>query len=132
MTSSQILAGWGVYLAGVLACTIALWVITGSINPRVRRLMRVGLVALLVTPWWHSADVNLLQPALWVMIYDGLSSGFPEMARAGLPLVVVTAVSALIAASMPVSDKAGKKKPASTRKEKPSGHQPDNRQEPTL
>ena len=132
MTSSQILLGWGVYLAGALACTLALWLITGSINPRVRRLLRAGIFVLLVTPWWHGTEADLLLPALWVMIYDGLSAGFPEMARAGLPLVVVTALCAIIAASLPVSDKAKKKKQPSEKAKQQADRQPQERQEPTI
>ena len=135
MTSSQILTGWGIYLAGALACTMALWMITGSVKPRLRRLLRAGTLALLVTPWWHSTDVNVLLPALWVMVFDGLSSGFPEMARAGLPLVFMTAVSAIVATSLPVREKSGKKgkkqSPSSRATQKPNNQKQD-RQEPTL
>lgn len=132
MTSSQIFWGWGVYLTGALACILALWWITGSVNPRIRRLLRMGTTALLVTPWWHSAEVNILMPALWVMLFDGVSHGFPEMARAGLPLVAATAVSGLIATSLPVSEKSAKKiRSAETPEPKPEG-QTEERQEPTL
>ena len=132
MTSTQIFSGWAVYSAGALSCILALWMITGSINPRVRRLLRTGATALLVTPWWHSADVSVLMPALWVMIYDGVSHGFPEMARAGLPLVIVTATSALLATSMPVSEKASKKKEKTKKPEQKTKEKPQERQEPTL
>ena len=132
MTSSQILMGWGVYLVGAMACTLALWLITGSINPRVRRLLRTGTFALLVTPWSHSTDPNLLLPALWAMIYDGLSAGFPEMARAGLPLVIVTAACSIIATSLPASGKERKKQQPSNQSEQQPERQPKERHEPTI
>ena len=119
MTSSQFTAGWAIYVTGVLTCLLVSRLITGTTNPRLRRMLLTGLAALLLTPWWHSAEVNLLMPAFWVMLYDGLSNGLPAMARAGLPLVAAMGVFALMAASMPVKNKPAKKsdskKPARTK-----------------
>lgn len=130
MTSSQFTAGWAIYLTGVLACLLALRLVTGTINPRLRRMLLTGLAALLLIPWWHSADINLLMPAFWVMLYDGLSDGFPAMARAGLPLVSGTGIFALLAVSMPVKNTPAKKS-ASNKPTKQQG-QPRQRQEPAV
>lgn len=129
MTHTQLIWGWGLYGAGVLACLIALWMITGKIPTRIRRMIRTGAAVMLLTPWWHSPDVNLLIPAFWVMIYDGLSNGFPAMARPGLPLLAATSIGSIVALMLPVSDKTKNPKAKSADK---SHNKRSERQEPTV
>ena len=130
MTSSQLTLGWTLYLAGVLGILLALRLITGLVNIRLRRMLLAGLAALLLTPWWHSADVSLLIPAFWIMLYDGLTHGFPAMARAGLPLVAAFGSCTLVAVSLPVKSNSEKKPAKKTSGQ--SQQQPRQRQEPTV
>ena len=135
MTDTQFFWGWGVYLSGVLACFLAFWFITRPLPTRLRRILRTGLFFLLVTPWWHSAEVNLLLPAVWVMLFDGLSHSTEQMARAGLPLVIVTAITSLLATVLPVPTEKPASKPSTNKT--PSEREKQNtsakvRQEPTL
>lgn len=127
MTTTQYLMGWIAYLAGATGCILALWLITRGAPVRLRRALRLSLAALLLTPWWLSPEHDLLSPALFTMIYDGLGRGFEAMPRAGLVTVIATGAAALIAVILPVRQ-APKKKQAD---DKPGKSARRERKEPT-
>ncbi|MGI9274360.1 MAG: hypothetical protein ACR2PT_05825 [Endozoicomonas sp.] len=130
MTSTQYIMGWAVYLSAATGCLLALWLITGRLGPRFRRVLRLTAAVLLYVPWWTSPDLDLLSPALLTMLFDGLSDGLEGMSRAGLIVVISSGAAAILAICLPVraEPKASKD---DKRKAKPSG-KPKVRQEPSV
>lgn len=127
MTSSQFILGWAVYLAGATGCLVSLMLITGRMSVRFRRVLCFTIAALLYTPWWLTAGSDLLSPALFTMIYDGMSHGFEAMGRAGLITVITSGAAALVAVILPVKNKQKAEKAPD-----PSDHRKHSkRQEPT-
>ncbi|WP_252180012.1 hypothetical protein [Endozoicomonas sp. 4G] len=123
MTSSHFILGWAAYLVGATGCLVSLILITRRLSVRVKRALRFAAAALLYTPWWLTAGSDLLSPALFTMMYDGMTHGVEAMTRAGLITLITAGAALLIAIILPVK---AKKAPV------PSGHQqPPKRQEPT-
>ena len=121
--------GWAVYLSAATGCLLALWLITGRLGPRFRRVLRLTAAVMLFVPWWTSPDIDLLSPALLTMLYDGLSNGLEGMSRAGLIVVISSGAAAILAICLPV--KAPPKIDKSKKKPRVSGS-PKPRTEPSV
>ncbi|WP_422133704.1 MULTISPECIES: hypothetical protein [unclassified Endozoicomonas] len=131
MTSSQFILGWTIYLAGAMGCLVSLIMITGRLPARLKWVLRFTAAALLCTPWWITRGSDLLSPALFTMIYDGMTHGFEAMSRTGMIIVFAAGLAALIAFVLPVK-KSNTDKKKTERAPKPSGSEiRSKRQEPT-
>lgn len=88
-TQEEYLYGWLLYLLGVAMLMFCGWVLTAKINKKeVRHLLRVSAAALLITPWYASAELDALAPAWIIAGFEGVFEGGAAFWRAGGPLLI--------------------------------------------
>lgn len=90
--------GWGIYIAAGTLCFIIFYRVTSGITIKpIANCLRGILLALMFTPWYVSAEDDLLAPALIIMMLDLVTIGGTSFVRAMVPLVL-SIIAAIIVA----------------------------------
>ena len=88
------LIGWGIYIVAGILCYMIFYRFTGAIRFKpLANMLRAILLALMFTPWYVSADQDLMAPALMVMMLDLITQGGTTFVRALVPLVLSLTVA---------------------------------------
>lgn len=81
--------GWSIYIAAGTLCYVIFYRATGTIRIKpIANSLRAILLALMFTPWYVSAEGDLLAPAIIVMMLDMVTIGGTSFVRAMVPLVL--------------------------------------------
>lgn len=76
---------WVIYLAGSLGCTIAAWWMFLWAWRFVRYAAVVTVMTLLFTPYAIDAETMTMAPAIYTLVFEGMSQGLPAI----MPLIKV-------------------------------------------
>lgn len=102
--------GWTIYIAAGTLCYVIFYRATGAIGFKpIANVLRGILLALMFTPWYVSAEGDLLAPAIIVMMLDMVTIGGTSFVRAMVPLVLSIFSAIVIAITGPLIRKAFKK-----------------------
>jgi hypothetical protein len=82
---SSIQSAWIIYFAGSLGCTIAAWWMFLWAWRFVRYAAVVTTATLLFTPYAIDAQTMTMAPAIYTLVFEGMSGGLPAI----LPLIKV-------------------------------------------
>lgn len=92
--------GWAIYIAAGTVCYIIFYRATGIIRFKpIANMLRGIMLALMFTPWYVSAEGDLMAPAIIVMMLDMVTMGGTSFVRAMVPLVLSLVVAVLIGLS---------------------------------
>lgn len=81
--------GWTIYIAAGAVCYIIFYRATGVIRFKpIANMLRGIILAVMFTPWYVSADGDLMAPAIIVMMLDMVTLGGTAFVRAMVPLVL--------------------------------------------
>lgn len=83
LTSIQ--SAWIIYFAGSLGCTIAAWWMFLWAWRFVRYAAVVTVATLLFTPYAIDAQTMMMAPAIYTLVFEGMSGGLPAI----IPLIKV-------------------------------------------
>lgn len=94
---TQMQYAWLIYAAGSLGCCIATWWMFLWAWRFIRYSMVVTVMVILVTPYAIDAQTMLMAPAIYTMVFDGLSSGMEAIKpviklMVGIWLIAITLV----------------------------------------
>lgn len=76
---------WAIYFAGSLGCTIAAWWMFLWAWRFVRYAAVVTVMTILFTPYAIDAQTMTMAPAIYTLVFEGMSQGLPAI----LPLIKV-------------------------------------------
>lgn len=76
---------WAIYFAGSLGCTIAAWWMFLWAWRFVRYAAVVTVMTILFTPYAIDAETMTMAPAIYTLVFEGLSNGLPAI----MPLIKV-------------------------------------------
>lgn len=82
---NSIQSAWIIYFAGSLGCTIAAWWMFLWAWRFVRYAAVVTVMTLLFTPYAIDAQTMTMAPAIYTLVFEGMSQGLPAI----LPLIKV-------------------------------------------
>lgn len=90
--------GWGIYIAAGTLCFVIFYRTTGAIRFKpIANSLRAILLALMFTPWYVTAEGDLLAPAIIVMMLDMVTIGGTSFVRAMVPLTLSILAAIVIA-----------------------------------
>lgn len=95
--------GWGIYIAAGALCFVIFYRTTGAIRFKpIANSLRGMMLALMFTPWYVTADGDLLAPAIIVMMLDMVTIGGTSFVRAMVPLALSVFAAFVIALTLPL------------------------------
>ncbi|MDP1930310.1 MAG: hypothetical protein Q8L60_02500 [Gammaproteobacteria bacterium] len=81
--------GWAIYIAAGALCYLIFYRATGTIHFKpIANCLRGIMLAVMFTPWYVTAEGDLLAPAIIVMMLDMVTIGGTSFVRAMVPLVL--------------------------------------------
>lgn len=99
--------GWGIYIAAGTLCFVIFYRTTGAIRFKpIANSLRAMMLALMFTPWYVTAEGDLLAPAIIVMMLDMVTIGGTSFVRAMVPLGLSIVAAFVIALALPLLRKA--------------------------
>ncbi|MDO9318788.1 MAG: hypothetical protein Q7V56_11380 [Gammaproteobacteria bacterium] len=92
------LIGWTIYIAAGALCYIIFYRFTGILRFKpLANALRAVLIAVMFTPWYVSAEDDLLAPAIIVMALDLVTIGGTSFVRAMVPLTLAVLFAVVVA-----------------------------------
>ncbi|ALO46133.1 hypothetical protein [Pseudohongiella spirulinae] len=90
------LTSWAIYLAAGTICYVLFYRATAVIRPKtLANVMRGIMIALIYTPWYISADNDLMAPVLMVITLDMITLGGDAFIRGFVPLLLALSLAIL-------------------------------------
>ena len=101
------IVGWGIYIAAGTLCFIIFYRTTGAIRFKpIANGLRAIMLAFMFTPWYVTAEGDLLAPAIIVMMLDLVTIGGTAFVRAMVPLGLSIVGALVVALILPLIRKA--------------------------
>lgn len=95
--------GWGIYIAAGALCFVIFYRTTGAIRFKpIANSLRAMMLALMFTPWYVTAEGDLLAPAIIVMMLDMVTIGGTSFVRAMVPLGLSILAAFVVALTLPL------------------------------
>lgn len=87
-TQEEYFYGWLFYLLGVfIMMSCGVWLTRGLRITWLRQVIRVGFLALFITPWYADPELSYLAPAWIIAGFEGVIDGASAFWRAGTPML---------------------------------------------
>ncbi|MSR12078.1 MAG: hypothetical protein EXR84_09800 [Gammaproteobacteria bacterium] len=112
---------WSIYLLASAAFFVVFWRITRFKSHKwLSHLLRGGMLAVALTPWYANQQSTVLAPALMVAMLDAITIGGTAAVRALVPLVLAVLLAFVVASvwyviSVKIGRKIIKKQPVATK-----------------
>lgn len=76
---------WTIYAAGALGCSVAGWLLFRRFGREWASFVFVSVLALLLTPYAVDAEKMLMAPAIFSIVFGGITDGFDTV----MPVIMV-------------------------------------------
>lgn len=88
LTTENYIMAWLVYLFGAVGVYAVLQeVVKSKLGEQAQLLIRTLLITILLTPWFVSPEMDLLVPAVIIVLFEVGTQGLVGIYRAGIPLL---------------------------------------------